>query len=97
VARTFVSVVAPLLHTRAPTMNVSGPSLVGGTALLLSSPMMFQLTGSMHNVGGTAWSHDCALAEAASTNEDTTSAKRTLRLISIPSDLPRRARNAPPA
>jgi hypothetical protein len=54
VARTFASVVAPLLQARAPTMNVSGPSFAGGVALLLSRPMTFQLTGSMQSVGGTA-------------------------------------------
>ncbi len=47
-AATFVASAVPLLHTRAPTGNVSGPLPTGS---LLSSPRTFHVIGSMVKAG----------------------------------------------
>jgi hypothetical protein len=80
----LVSVVAPLLQARAPTMKVSGPSLFGGTALLLSSPMTFQLIGSMQSVGGLTWLQLCALARSVRTAKTNPAMSAILRCILTP-------------
>src|SRR5689334_16773258 len=65
-------------------MKVSGPSLVGGRALLLSRPMTFQLIGSMQSVGGVTWLQLCACARPAANTNITAETSAILRSILTP-------------